>query len=88
MLLRCLGKREANTLMFQIHAETYDPHMNGVLLANKIMLQGYICSTMEADCCQFVCRCHNCQIHSNFIRAPPTVATQHVVAMAFLHLGD
>ena len=26
---------------------------------------------MEADCCQFVHRYHNCQIHGNFIHAPP-----------------
>jgi hypothetical protein len=45
--------------------------MNGVLLAKKIMLQGYFWQTMEADCCRFVRRCHNCQIHGNFIKAPP-----------------
>ena len=41
MLLRYVGKREADTLMLQVHTGTYGPHMNGVLLAKKIMLQGY-----------------------------------------------
>ena len=41
MLLCCVGKREANTLMLQVHAGTCGPHMNGMLLAKKIMLQGY-----------------------------------------------
>ena len=50
-------------LMLQVHAGTCGPHMNDVLLAKKIMLQGYFWSTMEADCCQFVCRCHSCQYH-------------------------
>ena len=71
MLLYCTNKREADTLMLQVHAETCGPHMNGVLLAKKIMLQGYFWSTMEADCCRFVRRCHNCQIHGNFIYALP-----------------
>ena len=71
MLIRCLNKSEANTLMIQVHAGTCGPHKNGVLLAKKIMLQVYFWRTMEADCCRFVRKCHNCQIHSNFIRAPP-----------------
>ena len=67
MLLRCVNKKEADTLMLQVHAGTYGPHMNGVLLTKKIMLQGYFWSTMEADYCQFVRKCHSCQIHGNFI---------------------
>ena len=71
MLLCCVDKKEADTLMLQVHAGTYGPHMNGVLLAKKIMLQGYFWSTMEVDCCQFVRRCHSYQIHGNFIHSPP-----------------
>ena len=51
MLLRCLSKPEADMLMLQVHAGTCGSHMNGVLLAKNIMLQGYFWSTMEADCC-------------------------------------
>ena len=38
VLLRCVGKREADTLMLQVHVKTCGPHMNGVLLAKKIIL--------------------------------------------------
>ena len=38
MLLHCLSKAEADTLMLQVHARTCGPHMNDVLLAKKIML--------------------------------------------------
>ena len=38
MLLHCVGKKEADTPMLQVHAGTYGRHMNGVLLAKKIML--------------------------------------------------
>ena len=41
MLLRYVDKKEADTLMIQVHAGTCGPHMNGVLLGKKIMLQGY-----------------------------------------------
>ena len=49
MLLCCMGKRETDTLMLQVHVGICGPHMNGVLLAKKIMLQGYSWSTMEAN---------------------------------------
>ena len=70
MLLCCVDKKEVDTLMLQVHVGTCGPHLNGVLLAKKIILQGYYWSTMDADCCLFVCRCHNYQIHGNFIHAP------------------
>ena len=35
---------------------------------------------MEADCCRFVCRCYNCQVHGNFIRVP----TQELHNMSLL----
>ena len=38
MLLRCVDKKETDMLMLQVHAGTCGPHMNGVLLAMKIML--------------------------------------------------
>ena len=41
MLLHCVDKKQADTLMLQVHAGTCGPHMNSVLLAKKIMLQGY-----------------------------------------------
>ena len=41
MLLRYVDKKEADTLMLQVHVGTCGPHMNGVLLTKKIMLQGY-----------------------------------------------
>ena len=49
MLLHFIGKKEADTLMLHVHAGTYGPHMNGVLLAEKIMLHSYFWSTMEAN---------------------------------------
>lgn len=41
MLLRCLDKREADEVMQEIHAGVCGPHTNGILLAKKIMHQGY-----------------------------------------------
>ena len=42
------------------------------MLARKIMRTGYFWLTMETDCCQFVQRCPECQIHGDLIHVPPS----------------
>ena len=38
--LRCLKKDEAYEVMIEIHAGVYGSHMNGIILAKKIVRQG------------------------------------------------
>ena len=45
--------------------------MGGHILACKIMRIGYFWLIMEIDCCQFVQRCPECQIHGDLIHVPP-----------------
>ena len=40
--LRCLKKDEANEVMREIHAGVCSSHMNGIILAKKIVRQGTI----------------------------------------------
>ena len=40
------------------------------MLGRKIMRTGYFCLTMEVDCCQFVQRCPECQMHGDLIHMP------------------
>ncbi|KAL6312565.1 hypothetical protein AAG906_005982 [Vitis piasezkii] len=57
--------------MRKVHAGVSVPHMRGHMLAHKIMRIGYFWLTMETDCCQFVQRCPECQIHGDLIHVPP-----------------
>ena len=41
------------------------------MLARKIMRIGYFWLTMETDCCQFVQRCIEFQMHGDLIHVPP-----------------
>ena len=61
---------ESKRLMEAIHEGECRAHMNGVMLARKILRQGYYWSTMEEDCIGFVRRCHKCQIHANRMNIP------------------
>ena len=71
--LRCLKKDEADEVMREIHAEVCDSHMNGIILAKKIVRQGYYWMSMEKDCIQTVRQCHQCQMYGNLNHLPPTV---------------
>ncbi|XP_058189230.1 uncharacterized protein LOC131306819 [Rhododendron vialii] len=61
----CVNGVEATKIMEEIHEGVCGPHMSGVMLARKILRQGYFWSTMESQCIDYVRRCHKCQIHAN-----------------------
>ena len=72
MLLLCLDRDSADRMMREVHARVCGPHMGRHMLARKIMRMGYFWLTMEIDCCQFVHKCIECQIHGDLIHAPPS----------------
>ncbi|XP_027109143.1 uncharacterized protein [Coffea arabica] len=71
-LLRCINEEEADYMMKEVHIGVYGPHMNGHLLAKKIMRSGYFWLIIGHDCVNFVRKCIKCQMQGDVIRAPPT----------------
>ncbi|XP_070047208.1 uncharacterized protein [Nicotiana tomentosiformis] len=53
-LLRCVDAEEASRLLEEVHAGTCGPHMNGFVLAKKILRARYIWMTMETGCIKYV----------------------------------
>ena len=80
----CVDAEESKRLMEAIHRGECGAHMNGVMLARKILRQGYCWATMEEDCIGFVRRCHKCLTHANRMN----IVVQHDFAMADFSLGD
>nr|CAN70398.1 hypothetical protein VITISV_039104 [Vitis vinifera] len=70
LLLLCLDRVSADQVIREVHAGVCGLHMGGHMLARKIMRTGYFWLTMEADCCQFVQRCLECQMHGDLIHMP------------------
>ncbi|XP_031378343.1 uncharacterized protein LOC116193738 [Punica granatum] len=70
-LLRCVDGQEAQRLIQEVHGGSCGPHMNGLMLAKKIMRLGYFWSTMETDCVKHVRHCCLCQVYADQIKAPP-----------------
>ena len=71
ILLRCVDEPEAQKLMEMIHGGEEGPHMHAMATARKITNQGYYWTTMNADCANFVRKCHKCQIFSKLQKRPP-----------------
>ena len=71
VLLLCLDRDSVDRAMREVHAGVCGPHMGGHMLTCKIMRTGYFWLTMETDCCQFVQRCTECQMHGDLIHVPP-----------------
>ncbi|XP_070020729.1 uncharacterized protein [Nicotiana sylvestris] len=59
-MLRCVDAKEASRLLEEIHAGTCGPHMNGIILAKKILRVGYFWMTIETDYIRYVQKCHQC----------------------------
>ncbi|PKI42266.1 hypothetical protein CRG98_037338 [Punica granatum] len=70
-LLQCIEEHESRRLMEEVHRGNCAPHMNGLMLAKKIMCLGYYWSTMETNCVKHVRHCHQCQVYADQIKAPP-----------------
>ncbi|XP_060216587.1 uncharacterized protein LOC132644056 [Lycium barbarum] len=71
-LLRYVDFVEATRLIEEVHVGICYPHMNGFVLAKKILRIGYYWMTMENDCSKFIHKCQKCQIHGDLIKVPPT----------------
>ena len=70
--LHCLKKEEAEKVMEEVHQGICGPHMNGRMLAKKILRIRYYWNTMETGCVDFVKSFHDCQIRVNLNHLPPS----------------
>ncbi|XP_070025267.1 uncharacterized protein [Nicotiana sylvestris] len=86
-LLRCMDTEEAGRIMHEVHAGVYGPHMNGYILAKRILRAGYYWMTMEKDCFSFVRKCHQCHVHGDLIHALPTELHPMLVSWLFFAWG-
>ena len=85
--LRCLKKEEAEKVMEEVHQGICGPHMNGRMLAKKILKMGYYWNMMETDCVDYVKSCHDCQTHANLNHVPPSELYSMTSPWSFLVWG-
>ena len=85
--LHCLKKEEAEKVMEEVHQGICGPHMNGRMLAKKILKMGYYWNMMETDCVDYVKSCHDCQTHANLNHVPPSELYSMTSPWSFLVWG-
>ena len=66
--LRCLGHKEANYVMREIHEDICGNHSGARSLVHKMIRAGYYWPTMLKNAQAYVKSCDKCQRFSNFIR--------------------
>ncbi|XP_074315092.1 uncharacterized protein LOC141651272 [Silene latifolia] len=59
--LRCLSRKEAGTVLHDVHGGECRNHAGGRSLSNKILRQGYFWPTMRADAVNHAKRRESCQ---------------------------
>ena len=68
--LRCLGTKEADYVMKEVHKGICENHSGSRSLVHKLVRAGYYWPTMQKDVEAYVRACDKCQRFSNIIRQP------------------
>ena len=65
--LQCLGPKEANEMLKEVHIRECGEHQGGKKLYRCNFKMGYYWATMRKDAVVFVKKCHGCQVQANLI---------------------
>ena len=71
VLLRCVSRDEANSILKEVHSGVCGGHQSGAKMYHSIRLAGYYWPKIMTDCLDAAKACHMCQIHGDFKHRPP-----------------
>ena len=63
-LLKCIGKKDANYVLRELHEGIYGNHIGARSLVRKTLRRGYYWPTMLKDTTELVKKCKICQNHA------------------------
>lgn len=69
-LLRCVGPKQADYVLREMHEGSCGSRVGPRMLAKKIIRLGYYWPTMYHDAQELVKKCKKCQVHSNVCHLP------------------
>ena len=85
--LRCLGPKEADYVMKEVHKGICGKHSRARLLVHKLIRAGYYWPTMQKDAQTYVKACDKCQRFSNVIRQSSEKLTPITAPWPFAQWG-
>jgi len=71
VLLRCVSRDEANSILKEVHSGVCGGHQSGAKMYHSIRLAGYYWPKIMTDCLDAAKACHMCQIRGDFKHRPP-----------------
>ncbi|XP_052206772.1 uncharacterized protein LOC127811099 [Diospyros lotus] len=71
-LLKCLGTREADQALEEVHEGDCSEHLGARVLAGKVLRAGFFWPTLKQDAAQKVQTCDKCQKHGPLTLRPPS----------------
>ena len=85
--LKCLGQKEADYVMREVHKGICGNHSGARSLVHKLIQAGYYWPTTMKDAQAYVQSCDKCQRFSNFIRQPSEELTPMTAPWPFAQWG-
>ncbi|XP_073063934.1 uncharacterized protein [Primulina eburnea] len=82
-LLKCLGPKQSNYVLREIHEGCCGNHLGSYFLARKALLAGYFWPTMLKDALAIVISCNSCQRHAKLQHQPAALMKSIVAACPF-----
>ncbi|XP_073061688.1 uncharacterized protein [Primulina eburnea] len=86
-LLKCLGPKQSNYVLREIHEGCCGNHLGSYFLARKALLAGYFWPTMLKDALAIVISCDSCQRHAKLQHQPAALMKSIVTACPFDQWG-
>ncbi|XP_030936484.1 uncharacterized protein LOC115961687 [Quercus lobata] len=85
--LRCLGMKEADYVMKEVHEGICGNHSGSRSLVHKLVRAGYYWPTMQKDAEAYVKTCDKCQMFNNITRQPTEKLTSMTAPWPFAQWG-
>ena len=85
--LRCLGLKEVDYIMEEVHEGIYGNHSGSRSLVHKLIRAGYYWLTMQKDVQAYVKACNKCQKFGHVIRQPSEELTSMTAPWPFAQWG-
>ena len=86
-ILKCVGKKDANYILREVHEGICGNHIGARTLARKTLRQGYYWPTMLKDATELVRKCKACQEHARISHLPYEPLTLVISSWPFQQLG-
>ena len=86
-LLKCIGKKDADYVLKEVHEGVCGNHIGARTLAGKALRQGYYYPTMLKDATEMIRKCKVCQEHAEISHLPSEPLTSIISPWPFHQWG-